>query len=129
MLVHFISWIAAGLIVGFAAGKLINLRGDDPNLGIGLSAATAIGHRTCRPAVSLGAPSTVRGPRLEKAGIAAIYRRANRLQWLRLTDDRARASERPPFPPALPASLAFLAYRAQLVAKESSHDGQPIGPR
>lgn len=41
MLVHFISWIAAGLIVGFAASKLVNLRGDDPNLGIGLSAVAA----------------------------------------------------------------------------------------
>ena len=41
MLVHFISWIAAGLLAGFAASKLVNLRGDDPNLGIGLSAAAA----------------------------------------------------------------------------------------
>ena len=29
-----LSWVAAGLIVGFIASKAVNLRGDDPRLGI-----------------------------------------------------------------------------------------------
>ena len=29
-----LSWIGAGLLVGFVASKAINLRGDDPKLGI-----------------------------------------------------------------------------------------------
>ena len=33
------SWIAAGLLVGFVATKIVNLRGDDPKLGVGAAAA------------------------------------------------------------------------------------------
>jgi uncharacterized membrane protein YeaQ/YmgE (transglycosylase-associated protein family) len=29
-----LSWVAAGVIVGFVASKAVNLRGDDPKLGI-----------------------------------------------------------------------------------------------
>jgi uncharacterized membrane protein YeaQ/YmgE (transglycosylase-associated protein family) len=29
-----LEWIVVGLIVGFIASKLVNLRGDDPRLGI-----------------------------------------------------------------------------------------------
>jgi uncharacterized membrane protein YeaQ/YmgE (transglycosylase-associated protein family) len=31
-----------GLLVGLSASKIVNLRGDDPRLGIGLSAAAAV---------------------------------------------------------------------------------------
>ena len=37
-----VSWIAAGLLVGFVATKVVNLRGDDPKLGIGAAAAGAL---------------------------------------------------------------------------------------
>jgi uncharacterized membrane protein YeaQ/YmgE (transglycosylase-associated protein family) len=33
-----IGWIVVGLIVGFVASKAVNLRGDDPRLGIGAAA-------------------------------------------------------------------------------------------
>jgi uncharacterized membrane protein YeaQ/YmgE (transglycosylase-associated protein family) len=36
------NWILLGLIVGFVATKLIDLRGDDPRMGIGLGAAGAL---------------------------------------------------------------------------------------
>jgi uncharacterized membrane protein YeaQ/YmgE (transglycosylase-associated protein family) len=37
-----VTWIATGLLIGFIATKLINLRGDDPKLGIGAGAAGAV---------------------------------------------------------------------------------------
>jgi uncharacterized membrane protein YeaQ/YmgE (transglycosylase-associated protein family) len=42
MLIGIVSWVIVGLIVGFVASKVINLRGDDPRLGIGVGAAGAI---------------------------------------------------------------------------------------
>jgi uncharacterized membrane protein YeaQ/YmgE (transglycosylase-associated protein family) len=42
MLIGIIGWIVMGLLVGFAASKIANLRGDDPRLGIALSAAGAV---------------------------------------------------------------------------------------
>ena len=38
-----VSWIVAGLLVGFVVSKMVNLRGDDPKLGIGAAAAGAFG--------------------------------------------------------------------------------------
>lgn len=37
MLFGIIGWAVVGLIVGFAATKMVNLRGDDPILSIGVS--------------------------------------------------------------------------------------------
>ena len=42
MLIGIIGWVIAGLIVGFAASKIVNLRGDDPRLGIALSVVAAV---------------------------------------------------------------------------------------
>src|SRR5437868_14594672 len=42
MLLGIIGWIVVGLVVGFVASKMINLRGDDPRLGIGVAAGGAI---------------------------------------------------------------------------------------
>ena len=42
MLVGILGWIVVGLIVGFVASKAVNLRGDDPRLGIGAAAGGAI---------------------------------------------------------------------------------------
>jgi uncharacterized membrane protein YeaQ/YmgE (transglycosylase-associated protein family) len=42
MLLGIIAWIVLGLAVGFVASKMINLRGDDPRLGIGVAAGGAI---------------------------------------------------------------------------------------
>jgi uncharacterized membrane protein YeaQ/YmgE (transglycosylase-associated protein family) len=42
MLLGIITWIVVGLIVGFIAGKVVNLRGDDIRLGIGAAVAGAI---------------------------------------------------------------------------------------
>src|ERR1043166_3740592 len=37
-----VSWIVVGLVVGFIVSKLIDLHGDDPRLGFGVAAASAI---------------------------------------------------------------------------------------
>ena len=42
MLFGIIGWVIIGLIVGFVASKLVNLRGDDPRLSIGVAAVGAV---------------------------------------------------------------------------------------
>jgi uncharacterized membrane protein YeaQ/YmgE (transglycosylase-associated protein family) len=42
MLMGIIGWVIVGLIAGFAASKFVNLRGDDPNIGIGLGGVGAV---------------------------------------------------------------------------------------
>jgi len=42
MFLGILGWVIVGLIVGFVASRVIDLRGDDPRLGIGLSAAAAL---------------------------------------------------------------------------------------
>jgi len=42
MFLGLLGWIAVGLLVGFVTTKLVNLRGDDPRLSIGVAAAGAI---------------------------------------------------------------------------------------
>jgi uncharacterized membrane protein YeaQ/YmgE (transglycosylase-associated protein family) len=42
MIVGITGWIVLGLIAGFIANKFVNLRGDDPGLGIGLGAVGAV---------------------------------------------------------------------------------------
>ncbi|MGD1276265.1 MAG: GlsB/YeaQ/YmgE family stress response membrane protein [Tepidisphaeraceae bacterium] len=42
MLLGVVSWIVLGLIVGFIATKIVNLRGDDPRLGVGMGAIGAV---------------------------------------------------------------------------------------
>ena len=41
MILGVIGWIVAGLVVGFAASKAVNLRGDDPRLGVGAAVGGA----------------------------------------------------------------------------------------
>lgn len=42
MLIGIFAWIVVGLIVGFIAGKIVNLRGDDPRFGIAGAVAGSI---------------------------------------------------------------------------------------
>ena len=37
-----LSWLVAGLVVGFVANKVVNLRGDDPRFGIGAAVGGAL---------------------------------------------------------------------------------------
>jgi uncharacterized membrane protein YeaQ/YmgE (transglycosylase-associated protein family) len=37
-----IEWVVVGLVVGFFASKLVNLRGDDPRLGVIAAVAGAV---------------------------------------------------------------------------------------
>ena len=37
-----IGWVVVGLTVGFIASKLVNLRGDDPRLGLAAAAGGAL---------------------------------------------------------------------------------------
>ena len=42
MLLAFVGWILIGLVVGFIASKLVNLRGDDPLVGIACALVGAL---------------------------------------------------------------------------------------
>src|SRR5690348_9799579 len=42
MIVGIIGWIVIGLIVGFIATKVVDLRGDDPRLGFAVASGSAI---------------------------------------------------------------------------------------
>ncbi len=42
MLVGIIGWIILGLVTGFIASKIVNLRGDDPGIGIALGGVAAV---------------------------------------------------------------------------------------
>lgn len=42
MFLGLLEWVALGLLVGFIMTKMVNLRGDDPRLGIGAAIGGAI---------------------------------------------------------------------------------------
>ena len=42
MLLGIIGWVVVGLVVGFIATKVVNIRGDDPTFGFAAAAAGAI---------------------------------------------------------------------------------------
>lgn len=42
MIAAFFQWTLVGLVVGFIASRVVNLRGDDPRLGIAVSIIGAI---------------------------------------------------------------------------------------
>ena len=42
MFLGILGWVALGLLVGFIASKVVNLRGDDPRLSIGVAAVGAV---------------------------------------------------------------------------------------
>ena len=42
MIMGVFGWILVGLLVGFIASKVVNLRGDDPMGGIGVAGISAI---------------------------------------------------------------------------------------
>jgi hypothetical protein len=42
VIVGIFGWILTGLIVGFIVSKVVNLRGDDPKLGIGVAAIAGL---------------------------------------------------------------------------------------
>lgn len=41
-LLGILSWIVIGVVIGFALSKLLNLRGDDPRLGMAASGLGAL---------------------------------------------------------------------------------------
>jgi uncharacterized membrane protein YeaQ/YmgE (transglycosylase-associated protein family) len=42
MLIGVVGWIVIGMVVGFIANKVVDLRGDDPKMGICLAAIGAL---------------------------------------------------------------------------------------
>ena len=42
VLLGIVEWIVVGLLIGFIATKFVNLRGDDPRLGIFVAAGGAV---------------------------------------------------------------------------------------
>jgi len=42
MLFGILGWLVLGLIVGFIASRAVNLRDDDPGIGIGIAALAAV---------------------------------------------------------------------------------------
>lgn len=42
VILAFATWLITGIVVGFIASKIVNLRGDDPRLGMAAAAIAAI---------------------------------------------------------------------------------------
>jgi uncharacterized membrane protein YeaQ/YmgE (transglycosylase-associated protein family) len=42
MLIGIIGWVIVGLLAGFIASKFVNLRGDEPGIGIAVAAGAAL---------------------------------------------------------------------------------------
>lgn len=42
VLLGIVEWIVVGVVIGFIASKAVNLRGDDPRLGIFVAAGGAV---------------------------------------------------------------------------------------
>jgi uncharacterized membrane protein YeaQ/YmgE (transglycosylase-associated protein family) len=42
MLIGVVGWIVMGIVVGFIANKVVDLRGDDPKMGICIAAIGAL---------------------------------------------------------------------------------------
>jgi uncharacterized membrane protein YeaQ/YmgE (transglycosylase-associated protein family) len=42
MLLGIVGWIVVGLVIGFVTSKVVNLRGDDPRLGIAAAVGGAV---------------------------------------------------------------------------------------
>jgi hypothetical protein len=42
MLLGIVGWVLVGLIVGFVASRVVDLRGDDPRISIGISSFAAL---------------------------------------------------------------------------------------
>ena len=42
MILGLIEWVVVGLLIGFVGSKAVNLRDDDPNMGIGAAVFGAI---------------------------------------------------------------------------------------
>jgi len=72
MLLGTVGWIALGLIAGFIASKLLNLRGDDPNMGIALAGAGGLAGGWLYSMISRTAVTSFNTRSLMFAGIAAI---------------------------------------------------------
>ncbi len=72
MLIGIIGWLILGLFAGFVASKFINLHGDDPGLGIGLSGVAAVIGGWLYSAISGSAVSYFNAGSLLFAGIAAV---------------------------------------------------------
>ena len=52
MFLGILGWVLVGLLVGFLASKVVNLRGDDPRFGIGAAALGAVAAAACYRLVS-----------------------------------------------------------------------------
>jgi uncharacterized membrane protein YeaQ/YmgE (transglycosylase-associated protein family) len=72
MLIGIIGWVLLGLLAGFIASKVVNLRGDDPRIGIGLSGVAAVVGGCIYSAISGSAVSSFNVWSLLFAGIAAV---------------------------------------------------------
>jgi len=72
MLIGVAGWIVLGLIAGFIATKLVNLRGDDPKMGICLAATGALIGGWLYSLFSGSAVTGFNGKSLMFAAIAAV---------------------------------------------------------
>ena len=66
-----IGWIAIGLIVGFIAGKVVDLHGDDPRLGTAVACGGAVLVAGLYSAISGAGVSAWHGWALASAAIGA----------------------------------------------------------
>ena len=61
MILGLISWLVVAVVVGFIASKVVNLRGDDPRLGIAAACAGGIVAAVLYTVIS-GSAVTARNP-------------------------------------------------------------------
>jgi uncharacterized membrane protein YeaQ/YmgE (transglycosylase-associated protein family) len=66
-----IGWIAIGLIVGFIAGKVVDLHGDDPRLGTAVACGGAVVVAALYSLISGAGVSAWHGAALASAAIGA----------------------------------------------------------
>jgi uncharacterized membrane protein YeaQ/YmgE (transglycosylase-associated protein family) len=54
MFLGILGWIVVGLIVGFIVSRVVNLRGDDPRMGIGAAVGGAVAAGALYSMISAG---------------------------------------------------------------------------
>ena len=72
MLIGIVGWVLVGLLTGFIASKFVNLRGDEPGIGIAISGGAALAGGCLFSAISGSAVSAFNIWSILFASIAAV---------------------------------------------------------
>ena len=72
MIAGLVGWVALGLILGFIASKVVNLKGDDPLMGILLGAGGAVAGGAIYTVITHNSVTAFNMTSLLIAGIGAV---------------------------------------------------------